>query len=102
MEKFKPLVARKRTARRKVMSDSTLNASAWRMKGMSWRILKNSICLFPGCVADRHALELPARAVGEVDHAAAHHDRGKDRGQDPQAVHNGKPTPRTPADTEEA
>src|SRR5258706_1500650 len=87
IEKFRPLVARKNTARRKVRSDTTLNASAWRMNGMSLRILKNSICLLPGRVADRNALELPARAVGEVDHAPAHDDGGENRGEYAQAVH---------------
>src|SRR6266702_7946196 len=92
MEKFKPLVERKNTARRNVTSDTTLNASAWRMNGMSRRILKNSIAssrgLLPGSVADRHVLELSARAVGEIHHAAAHHYRGEYRGEDAQAMHH--------------
>src|SRR5206468_1952587 len=71
------------------------------MNGMSLRILKNSICLLPGRVADRNALELPARAVAEVDHAAAHHDRGENRGEDAQAVHHGEAAHRPRAEDEE-
>src|SRR5207245_7600783 len=82
-------------------SDTTLNASAWRMNGMSMRILKNSIDLLPGRVADRNALELPARAVAEVDHAPAHHDRGENRGQDAQAVHHGEAAHRARAGDEQ-
>src|SRR5258706_7484315 len=101
IEKFRPLVARKNTARRNVTSDTTLNASAWRMNGMSLRILKNSIGLFPGSVADRHALEFSARTVGEVDHAAAHHDRREYGREDPQAVHHGEAAHRPRAEDEE-
>src|SRR5438128_12372083 len=99
MEKFRPFVARKKTAARKVSSDTILNASACRMNGMSWRILKNSIVSsFPRGVPDRHALELAAAAVDQVDYRPAHDDRREDRRHDAQAVHHGEPAHRPGAE----
>jgi len=44
-EKCRPRVIRKKTAAKKVSAEMTLNTSAWRMKGMSRRMRKNSMVL---------------------------------------------------------
>jgi hypothetical protein len=41
-----PLVTRKITASTNVIAEITLNTSAWRMKGMSFRMRKNSMVIF--------------------------------------------------------
>ena len=61
---FKPMVARKITASRNVTADTTLNASACRMNGMSCWILKNSMC-FPCFDSDRRGYAFVG-AVGAV------------------------------------
>src|SRR6266852_343133 len=57
--------------------------------------------LFPRGIPDRHPLEPSTRAEGEIDHAPAHHDRGKDRSEDAQAVHHGETAHRPRAEEEE-
>src|SRR3954463_3877600 len=85
----------------KVMSEMTLNTNACRMKGIVRRILKNSIALFPGRVADGEALHSPAMAVDEVDDRARHGDGGEHRGQDAEAVHDGEAAYRPLAEDEQ-
>src|SRR5258708_6189642 len=85
----RPLVARKITARTKVINEMMLNTSAWRMNGMSLRIRKNSIFsssaldranpfsggrmpLVPVGIADRQLFEPAPRTEDQVHHAAGH------------------------------
>src|SRR5437879_12459682 len=57
--------------------------------------------LFPRGIPDRYPLEPSTRAEGEIDHAPAHHDRGKDRSEDAQAVHHGETAHRSRAEEQE-
>src|SRR3954467_8252403 len=85
----------------KVMSEMTLNTNACRMKGMVRRILKNSMVLFPGGVADGEALHAPAMAVNQVDDGARH-GHGREHGrEDAQAVHHREAAHRALAEDEE-
>src|SRR3954468_2465041 len=85
----------------KVMSEMTLKTNACRMKGIVRRILKNSIALFPGRVADGEALYPPAVAVDKVDDRARHGDGREHRGQDAEAVHDGEAAYRSLAEDEQ-
>ena len=45
-DKCRPRLKRKNTAAKKVINEIALNTKAWRMNGMSLRILKNSMSGF--------------------------------------------------------
>src|ERR1041384_4659943 len=89
-DRFRPLVARKNTAARNVISEITLNTSACRMNGIVRRILKNSISSLPRGVAYREMRDAAAMAVCQVDDRARHDHRREHRRQDAEAVHYGE------------
>src|SRR5664279_3178909 len=98
MEKCSPLLARKNTASRNVSKEMTLNTSAWRMKGMSFLMRKNSIAisLLLGSEAglpdltNAETFELAATAVDQIDHGAGYDHGTEKRGQDAEAMHHGE------------
>src|SRR5689334_21865469 len=85
----------------KVMSEMTLKTNACRMKGMIRRILKNSIALFPGGVADGEALHSAPVAVDQIHHRARHRHRREHGGEDAEAVHHGEAAHRALPEDEE-
>src|SRR5258708_7254499 len=114
----RPLVARKITARTKVINEMMLNTSAWRMNGMSLRIRKNSIFsssaldranpfsggrmpLVPVGIADRQLFEPAPRTEDQVHHAAGHQHGAEHRCQDAETVHDREPAYRTAAEHEQ-
>src|SRR3954469_14185823 len=84
-----------------VMSEMTLKTNACRMKGMVRRILKNSMALFPGGVADGEARHPPAMTVDQVHDRARHRHRREHRGEDAEAVHHGEAAHRALSEDEE-
>src|SRR5690348_13505098 len=85
----------------KVMSEMTLKTSACRMKGMVRRILKNSMALFPGGVADGQARDAAAVAIDEIDDCARDRHRREHGGEDAEAMHDGEAAHRALAEDEE-
>src|SRR6185503_17042358 len=106
-----PLVARKMTASTKVINEMMLNTSAWRMKGMSLRMRKNSICLslavvglrsgslplVPVGIADGQFFELAPRTENQVHHAASNQHRAEHRSHYSPAMHDGEAAHRSAA-----
>src|ERR1043165_7832364 len=103
MEKCRPRVTRKNTAAAKVMKEMALKINACFISGRSRLMRKSSMFFSSGLgshvgrlgvrlpdLADGHALELLLAAVPEVHEAAREHDGREHRGQDAQAVHDGK------------
>src|SRR4030066_341827 len=114
--KLSPRVARKNTASRNVITEITLNTSAWRMNGMSLRILKNSMAcivrcqssgfrrctsLFPLGIADGQPLDLAPAAVYQVYQGTRHHHPAEHGGKDTQAQHYRKTAHRSAAEHEQ-
>src|SRR4030066_612632 len=114
--KLSPRAARKNTASRNVITEITLNTSAWRMNGMSLRILKNSMAcevrcqiadfrscagLFPLRIADGQPLDLAPAAVNQVYQGTRHHHPAEHGGNDAQAQYHGKTAHRSAAEHEQ-
>src|SRR4030066_34856 len=114
--KLSPRAAKKNPASRNVITEITLNTSAWRMNGMSLRILKISMAwevrcqiavfrscagLFPLRIADGQPLDLAPAAVNQVYQGTRHHHPAEHGGNDAQAQYYRKSAHRAAAKHEE-
>src|SRR5690348_12906627 len=119
----KPRVRRKNTASTNVTAEITLNTSAWRMKGISLWMRKNSMCLsyissssvvlsfamsgraccafLPAHVADRQPLQTLARAEHQIDDRARHRHGAEHGSHDAEHVHHREAAYRPGAEQEQ-
>src|SRR5690606_32366950 len=116
IDRCRPRVNRKNTAARNTTIDTALSIFAWRMKGISFLMRKNSIISsrsgYPwGCPsillvlvpdgANGYLSQFLLAAIPKVDHRARHYNGREHGSQDTQRMHDSKTAHRPAAEDQQ-